>query len=393
MRIEENLEEWVRAYYRQELSADKRMALMQWLEKSQEHERMFQKQLRLEINLSAAGSWKKWGKLEEKNWKMINEALSQYRKRLYKSWMRVAAVVLVGIGVYAGWRMQQDTVQDQGLAVNVLQTKAGAAKAFLQLANGKTLELTGMDTRRLVTENYVDVIQEAGGGVRFEEQKERNEEPDAEMNILRVPVTGEYFAILSDGTKVWINSDSRLEFPARFSQESREVKLYGEAYFEVARDESRPFFVQTDDVWVQVLGTSFNVTAYQDEKEVKIALLQGKVKLDVKKNSCVLKPGEIATLNKRNGETIVRKGNVLAMAEWRTGRFDFEDMALEELAVRLYRWYGVHFEFMNAETRLLRFSGMIMKNWRLDYALDVIGRTTDVRFVEEQGQILVYSKQ
>ena len=98
-------------------------------------------------------------------------------------------------------------------------------------------------------------------------------------------------------------------------------------------------------------------------------------------------------MDKRNGETIICKGNVEAMAEWRTGRFDFEDMALEELAVRLYRWYGVDFEFVDAETRLLRFSGVVMKNWRLDYVLDVVGRTTNVKFVEKQGKIFVYAKQ
>lgn len=393
MRMEENLEEWVRAYCRKELSADEHAELTRWLEESREHERMFRRQLKLEIYVSAAGNWKRLEEMEERSWKQISRVLFRRRMRLFRWGMRAAAVVLVGIGVYAGWRMRQGEALEEVQLVNLLQTEAGTVKASLQLASGKTLELTGEDTRRLVSENHVDVIQEAGGGVRFEEQKEGDEEQDAGMNVLTVPVSGEYFVVLGDGTKVWVNSDSRLEFATRFTPKSREVTLYGEAYFEVARDEARPFFVRMGNARIQVLGTSFNVTAYQEEQEVKVALLQGKVRLEAEKNACVLKPGEIATLDKRTGGTTVCEGNVEAMAAWRTGRFDFEDMALEELAVRLYRWYGVRFEFADAETRLMRFSGVVMKNWRLDYALDVVGRTTNVGFVGKEGKIIVYSKQ
>lgn len=393
MRMEEHLEEWVKAYCRKELSADERAELTRWLEESREHERLFRKQLKLEIYVSAAGNWKKLEEREEGGWKRLHAALFGRRKRLVRLGMRAAAVVLLGIGVYAGWKMQQGEVPEEERVANVLQTEAGTVKASLQLASGTTLELTGEESRHLVSENHVDVIQEAGGGVRFEEQEEGDEEQDAGVNVLTVPVSGEYFIVLGDGTKVWVNSDSRLEFATRFGKESREVALYGEAYFEVARDESRPFFVRTGDARIRVLGTSFNVTAYQEEQEVKVGLLQGKVRLETEKNTCVLKPGEIATLDRQTGGTSVSKGDVEALAAWRTGRFDFEDMALEELATKLYRWYGVRFEFEDAETRVMRFSGVVMKNWRLDYALDVVGRTTRVAFVEKEGKIFVYSKQ
>ena len=207
-----------------------------------------------------------------------------------------------------------------------------------------------------------------------------------------LPEKGEYFVILSDGTKVWINSDSELEFPNRFGGDIREVKLKGEAYFEVTSDSRKPFYVLAGETKVHVLGTAFNVSAYREDRQTEVALLRGKVSFDVKDKVYVLVPGEIATLNRESGETIVRKGDVAAIVDWKAGRFNFEDMSLEELTVKLSRWYGVTFVFSDEAVKKLRFSGAMTKYRTLDYVLDMISKTTDVTFSLKENRVTVSSK-
>ena len=167
------------------------------------------------------------------------------------------------------------------------------------------------------------------------------------------------------------------------------MKLTGEAYFEVIADTKRPFYVQVGEVKIQVLGTAFNVSAYREDQQVEVALLRGKVGLDLPGNEYVLAPGEIATWNKGDGLATLRKGDVESIVDWKTGRFNFEDMPLDKLTVKLARWYGVQFIFEDETTKEFRFSGAVTKYRTLDYVLGMIVKTTKVAFQEKDGKILV----
>lgn len=217
-------------------------------------------------------------------------------------------------------------------------------------------------------------------------------EENVGKSTIVVPEKGEYFVVLSDGTKVWINSGSELEFPNRFGGDSREVNLKGEAYFEVTSDPEKPFYVQIGESRVRVLGTAFNVMAYQEERQTEVALLQGKVSFDVADKAYVLVPGEIAILDRESGQTIVRKGDVEAIVDWKAGRFNFEDMPLEKLTQKLARWYGVSFVFGDDMAKKLRFSGAVTKYRTLDYILEMISKTTDVEFGQQEGKVIVSLK-
>ena len=349
-------DEWADRYVRGDLSGEDRVALIKWLEASPEHLRQFRKILQTEMRVSAAGKWRRLDRTQERVWERITPALVNRKERLYLWGMRIVAIIIVLIGVFFAWQIRQAPTEKFIPVAEVVKIESGSPKAILVMNAGEPIELKEGESRQVADEK------------------------------------GEYFVILSDGTKVWINSDSELEFPNRFGEDIREVKLKGEAYFEVTSDSRKPFYVLAGETKVHVLGTAFNVSAYREDRQTEVALLRGKVSFDVKDKVYVLVPGEIATLNRESGETIVRKGDVAAIVDWKAGRFNFEDMSLEELTVKLSRWYGVTFVFSDEAVKKLRFSGAMTKYRTLDYVLDMISKTTDVTFSLKENRVTVSSK-
>ena len=381
------IDEWIDQYIQGDLSGADRAELIKWLEAYPEHAKQFRKILQAEMRVSAAGKWQRLDQVQERVWKRITLTLENRRKRLYLWGMRVASMVVVLIGIIFVWQIQQKSTVEFVPVASVLQAESGSPKAILVMNTGETIELKKGETRRVANIFGVGVIQDSTGGVRFEDRGEMEEEIG--KSTIVVPEKGEYFVVLGDGTKVWINSGSELEFPNRFCGDIREVKLKGEAYFEVASNPQKLFYVLAGETKVRVLGTAFNVLAYQDDLQTEVALLRGKVSFDVADKAYVLTPGEIATLDRESGKTIIRKGDVAAIVDWKAGRFNFEDMPLEKLTVKLSRWYGVTFIFDDEEAKKLRFSGAVTKYRTLDYMLGMIEKTTDVSFELKEDKVVV----
>ena len=223
----------------------------------------------------------------------------------------------------------------------------------------------------------------------FSITNEHHKHVDIAMQTIIVPAGQRVNIELPDGSNVWLNAGTQMQYPVSFMKDKREVILDGEAYFEVIADTKRPFYVQVGEVKIQVLGTAFNVSAYREDQQVEVALLRGKVGLDLPGNEYVLAPGEIATWNKGDRQATLRKGDVESIVDWKTGRFNFEDMSLDKLTVKLARWYGVQFIFEDETTKEFRFSGAVTKYRTLDYVLGMIVKTTKVAFQEKDGKILV----
>ncbi|MFR7878918.1 MAG: FecR family protein [Butyricimonas paravirosa] len=166
--------------------------------------------------------------------------------------MRVAAIIVMMIGVLFVWHAWQVPLEKFVPVAELLRVESGSPKAILVTSMGEKIELKEGETRQVAEIFGVGVIQDSTGGVRFEDKGDVEEEIG--KSTLVVPEKGEYFVVLGDGTKVWINSDSRLEFPNRFSGKIREVDLKGEAYFEVMPDPEKPFYVRVGESRVRVLG-------------------------------------------------------------------------------------------------------------------------------------------
>lgn len=386
--MKEELEDIVRRFYKNELLPGERKALLEWVEASKEHERSFREALRVEIRLNLAGQWERATRCEEEMWQSIRRHARRRKRWLLYGGIAAAAMVALAAGIRLLWQGQEQPEAYRLTPVaQVMQAEPGVPQALLKTSGGKTIALAAGETRRVATLAGVDVVQDSTGGVRFAK-------PDTlgmavEMNTVYVPERGEYQVELSDGTRIWVNSASEISFPSYFAGNVREVTLAGEAYFEVARDNRRPFYVNIGNARVQVLGTAFNVSAYRDERTTEVALLNGKVSFDATDGKHVLSPGEIAALDKAQGVTEVREGDVASIIAWKEGRFYFEDMRMEDLALKLSRWYGVDFAFDSEAARELRFSGGMVKYRPLNYVLEMISKTTRVVFQERAGKVYV----
>lgn len=213
------------------------------------------------------------------------------------------------------------------------------------------------------------------------------------INRIEVPRGGMYMLKLSDGTEVWLNSDSWIEFPVVFSKEYREVQLRGEAYFNVAKNTHSPFIVKTLLGKVKVLGTEFNMKCYLEEAVVATTLVEGKVLFENKNNQVItLNPGEQATWGNEYGQTLVQKVNVDYFISWKENRLAFQRESLEKIMLILSRWYDLDFIFENEKLKKLEFSGNLDKYTDIYAFLRLFEMGANVHFEVKGKMVFIQEK-
>jgi ferric-dicitrate binding protein FerR (iron transport regulator) len=271
------------------------------------------------------------------------------------------------------WSQERNSTEQKSL----IQIYPGNSKATLTLGDGSQINL--MDENLKVVQEYgVTIDNDSVSGLQYNQIDVMVEVPV--YHTIVVPVTGEYSFTLSDGTKVWMNSDSELRFPTQFVGDKREIFLKGEIYLEVATDSARPFIVHTPEVAVQVLGTKFNMAAYTNEKRVVTTLLEGAVKVMGVGKQQQLRPGEQAIVHLDDATIRTEQVDASVFVSWIKGVFEYENMPLEEIAIQLERWYDVKFVFAAPEFKSRRFTGVVKKYEVLNDVLKLIEKTTNVCF-------------
>ena len=180
-------------------------------------------------------------------------------------------------------------------------------------------------------------------------------------NSLSIPRKGEFTLVLSDGTKIWLNSESEVEYPIVFPSGERRIRLQGEAYFQVASDKSSPFIIEMGKVQVQVLGTSFNLRAYQDEEMIQTTLVEGRVCMFTDKKRILLYPNEQGAIELKTGNLVKKQVDVQAYIGWKNGRFIFERQTLEDVMRTLSLWYDVQVVFQSEKARHIEFTGNLRR--------------------------------
>lgn len=210
------------------------------------------------------------------------------------------------------------------------------------------------------------------------------------MNEVYVPRGGEYSLVLADGTKVWLNARSTLRFSYPFDS-LRTVYLDGEAYFEVAHNAAKPFEVKTEGNTLRVLGTKFNVRAYK-EQPYQVTLLEGKVQISNGIDTEILVPNN--QLNQPSEEKTyeVLPVNAKLYSAWTKGVFEFNNASLKDIMCQLERWYNVEVDYATEDLKDICFTGSILKNESLGYALEMIQKVSDVRFSKRNGRVLIEKK-
>lgn len=207
---------------------------------------------------------------------------------------------------------------------------------------------------------------------------------ESAYHTLVVPKGCLYKIVLNDGTKVSLNADSKMKYPVVFDSICRKVYLEGEAYFDVVKDEELPFYVEGRDFTVRVLGTSFNVMNYEDEKRADVTLVSGRIEMNVKDTSVYMMPGNQVII--KSGEIVeMRKVDVKPYISWMEDKFCFENERLELILRKLSRWYDVKIVCDNSTIGNIRFSGYVPNDIGIKEVLELLEETTDIEFVEYGG--------
>jgi ferric-dicitrate binding protein FerR (iron transport regulator) len=190
-------------------------------------------------------------------------------------------------------------------------------------------------------------------------------------NIISTPRGGQYQLILPDGSKVWLNSASSLKFPTAFYGKERQVELTGEGYFEVAKNANTPFSVTVNQMKIDVLGTHFNIMAYNDEKTMNTTLLEGAVTVSDGEMEKKLIPGQQAIVNEATRQMSVGQADILKAIAWKNGLFEFDNTDLSTIMRQLARWYDIEivYEVTPEKTAL---GGSISRNLSLKEVLNML---------------------
>lgn len=299
------------------------------------------------------------------------------RKRLVRWSAAVAILALVAVGI----RQFADGVFHRQPDSLITQAHPGTTSAILTFSNGRQIELTDTLNTSFEMENALIEVRSGVVGYTFGEH-----DANIARHKLTTPVGGEYQLTLSDGTKVWVNAASELIYPAVFAGDSREVELSGEAYFEVAENAGKPFYVKTPNMNIRVTGTSFNVRAYLGEEE-QATLVEGSVEVRVGDGDYKLTPGD--QLNATGSGVVIEKVKIQPYEIWKHERFIFYNELLENVVRKLERWYGVDIIVADPDVKQYRFTGNVPKYEELQSILMKLELTTRIRFEEKQDAIHV----
>lgn len=220
---------------------------------------------------------------------------------------------------------------------------------------------------------------------------------EQEMNFveLETGIGGDTTIVLSDNTEVQLHALTKIRYPEEFSEKIREIELWGEAYFNVAKDKNRPFIVKTSEVDVEVLGTSFNITAYENDPEIITTLLTGKVKISSNaKNKVILKkyhlqPNQQAVYSKGSKKFNFTKVDTKKYIAWREGELIFENETLGNIMKKLERWYGISIRIEDTKLKKTHFTGTLTKEKSIEHVLKLINITTPISYSFKHDSLLI----
>lgn len=309
----------------------------------------------------------------------VPEKIGRWRYAL----VGIAASLLIGISTI--WLVKYKSLPSSPPVAAVQDIAPGTNKAVLTLGNGSSVVLDSTHSGMILQQGQTRVVNRAGGLLAYQD----GGVPGVATlyNTVSTGRGGQYRLVLSDGTKVWLDAASSLRYPTDFSGSSREVVLTGQGYFEVAHHRE-PFIVHTGGVDVQDLGTAFNINSYADEPAVQTTLLEGAVKVLSGGQSCLLAPGQQASLSNDQKLRVRDAVNTEAVVAWKNETFDFNKAELPAIMRQLSRWYDVDISY-EGPVPAGHFSAYISRNLPVSKVLKLMEETEEVKFVIEGKRIIV----
>ncbi|MEO6000379.1 MAG: FecR family protein [Chitinophagaceae bacterium] len=304
-----------------------------------------------------------------------------------------AVIILCMAGSYlaitTNWEKDFVKIHNGGKSPNTKKFKndvpPGGNKAVLTLADGSTIVLDEARNGTLAQQGKTQVLK-FDGKLAYNNAKTGVEE--ILYNTIATPRGGQFQVVLPDGSHVWLNAASSLRFPTSFTGKERRVEITGEAYFEVTKNANLPFVVQLNTAEIKVLGTHFNIMAYNEENLLKTTLLEGSVQCTSGDNLAILKPGQQSQLMNSGHVKILNNVDLEEVVAWKNGMFHFEKMDIETLMRQISRWYDVEVVYQNHKS-VDKFIADIPRNTNLSDALKALELTGKVRFDVEGKKVIV----
>jgi transmembrane sensor len=317
-------------------------------------------------------------------------------------WRRMAVAICLLIAMAGGLyymlpaRKKEETVKASPGPHYKNDVKPGKEGAILTLADGSTIVLDSAANGDLSVQGTVKVTK-VNGTLSYDHVngKEGTAAQQPMYNLLSTPKGRQFQLVLPDGSKVWLNALSSIRYPTAFLENHRTVQLTGEAYFEIAKDASKPFHVEVparqtgkEDLDVQALGTQFNINAYNDEPAILATLIEGSVKLSAGNDSKIIVPGQQGIIVSRNEPIKLKMADVEQVLAWKNGYFILNGTSIQAVMRQLTRWYDVEVVYKgNFEGD--DFAGEVPRTDNLSKVLEMLELTDVVHFAVEGKTVTV----
>ena len=350
------------------LTPQEKKCFDEWLEATPKHRVLYDKIKYSGDMDNNAADFDRWRQAFQEK---LTTRKRQEKKRIFLKLTVAAAVLFLFLGGGYWWFNMENKTHN---TVETFAQEPNRGTVRLTTASGEVLNLSSEATSDVLKVDGAKIVKDQGTLI-YEKAPEKPQSEQSGYNKIEVPKGAEYRLVLSDGTRIWLNSDTRLSYPTNFEKNVREVEIHGEAYFEVSHDTRKPFIVRTGELTVTVLGTEFNVNT-RIPTHVRTTLVEGKVQVTFKEGiPYILTPGE--------------KVNIQKYIAWRHGRFCFEEATIEEIMQELSLWYDLQVEYQNQKVKQEKFSGYLPRGESVMSILQKIEQTSYVHFKRVQNKIIV----
>lgn len=314
-----------------------------------------------------------------------------------------AAILIVSAFAVYFYTGEQDVVEQHYADLNIKNDiLPGNNKAILTLADGSRISLDDAANGFVASQGNTSITKTKDGQIVYQKNGPQAKASVARLtaNTIQTPKGGRYTISLPDGTKVWLNSASTLVYPTTFTGNERNVKLIGEAYFEVASNKKSPFRVESNNQVVEVLGTHFNINSYQDEAFIKTTLLEGSVRVILNSsnnkasstNTGLLKPGEQSLTNSTQSNIKIQSTDTEKAVAWKNGYFKFKNTPIKEIMREIERWYDVELVY-EGKISDDEFTGFVSNEVKISSVLKILEQSGGIKFTVKGRKLKIKSIQ
>lgn len=380
----------IAGFIRKTLSIAEHDELDLWVEASDENMFLFE-ELTDEKNIEANLAWMDKVKTE-RNLKLVKEKIvfSPKRNKTFSQiWIYgIAASIILFVAAFVIYQatIKQKNTTHQLAKTSETDIQPGGNKAVLTLSDGSIIDLNNSKNGLLKNDNGAVINKSKDGEIQYAENSNPANDSN-NFNTLSTPKGGQYKVQLPDGSSVWLNAASSLKYPTAFNTEERIVELTGEGYFEITKDKLKPFKVKfSNKSEVKVLGTHFNIMAYDNEQVNAITLLEGSVQIQSNSNKQLLKPGQQGIITS-NQITLNTDADTVQVISWKNGQFVFHDANIETIMKQVERWYDVEIKYEAKVNQ--QFNAVISRYEPVSRLLHLLEETGQIHFKIENKIIYV----